>query len=138
MKCSRHLILSGMAKSSWNVSGAINNPAGMGAFISAAELYLAKRGAGFHCRNLQTDVREGHPGPLTLIIAFESLAAAKAAYEALETKRCSIFIKLTTLSRFRSSKKAIRPTTHGRRRREGRLPFSSVATATGGTAWIRK
>ena len=35
-------------------------------------------------QRLQTDVREGNPGHLTVIIEFESLAAAKAAYEATE------------------------------------------------------
>ena len=73
-----------MAKGYWNVSGAINNPEGMGAYISAAEPYLAKCGARFLCRDLKTDVREGNAGHLTVIIEFQSLAAAKAAYEAPE------------------------------------------------------
>ena len=58
----------------------------MGAYISAAEPYLANCGARFLCRDLQTDVREGNAGHLTVIIEFESLAAAKAAYEAPEYK----------------------------------------------------
>ena len=73
-----------MAKGYWNVAGSISNPAGMGAYIVAAEAYLAKHNARFLCRELQTDVREGNPGHLTVIIEFESLAAAKAAYEAPE------------------------------------------------------
>ena len=36
-----------MAKGYWNVSGAITNPEGMGAYISAAEPYLAKCGRDF-------------------------------------------------------------------------------------------
>ena len=84
MQCSGHLLLSEMAKGYWNVSGAITNPEGMGAYISAAEPYLANCGARFLCRDLQTDVREGNAGHLTVIIEFESLAAAKAAYEAPE------------------------------------------------------
>ena len=35
-------------------------------------------------QRLQTDVREGNPGHLTVIIEFQSLAAAKAAYETPE------------------------------------------------------
>ena len=73
-----------MVKGYWNVSGAITKPEGMGAYISAAEPYLANCGARFLCRDLQTDVREGNAGHLTVIIEFESLAAAKAAYEAPE------------------------------------------------------
>ena len=84
MQCSGHLLLSEMAKGYWNVSGAITHPEGMGAYISAAEPYLANCGARFLCRDLQTDVREGNAGHLTVIIEFESLAAAKAAYEAPE------------------------------------------------------
>ena len=73
-----------MAKGYWNVSGVITNPEGMGPYIQGAEPYLAKCGARFLCRDLNTDVREGDPGHLTVIIEFESLAAAKAAYEAPE------------------------------------------------------
>ena len=35
-------------------------------------------------QRLQTDVREGNPGHLTVIIEFQSLAAGKSAYEAPE------------------------------------------------------
>ena len=73
-----------MAKGYWSVSVVITNPEGMGAYISAAEPYLAKCGARFLCRDLSTDVREGDAGHLTVIIEFESLAAAKAAYNAPE------------------------------------------------------
>ena len=48
------------------------------------EAYLAKYNARFLCCELQTDVREGNPGLLTLIVEFESLAAAKQAYESAE------------------------------------------------------
>ena len=73
-----------MAKGYWNVAGSITNPAGMGPYLQAVEPYLVKCGARFLCRDLNTDVREGNPGHLTVIIEFESLAAAKAAYEASE------------------------------------------------------
>lgn len=73
-----------MAKGYWNIAGSITNPEGMGAYLTAAQPYLAKCGARFLCRDLHTDVREGTAGHLTVIIEFESLAAAQAAYEAPE------------------------------------------------------
>ena len=78
------VIISLMAKGYWNVSGAITNPEGMGPYLQSVEPYLAKFNARFLCRDLKTDVREGNAGHLTVIIEFESLAAAKAAYEAPE------------------------------------------------------
>jgi uncharacterized protein (DUF1330 family) len=80
-----------MAKGYWNVAGTITNPAGMGAYIAALEGYMSKCGARFLCRDLNTDIREGNPGHLTVIIEFESLAAAIAAYEATE---CQEMIKM--------------------------------------------
>ena len=73
-----------MAKGYWNVSGAITNPEGMGPYLQAVEPYLAKFNARFLCRDLKTDVREGGAGHLTVIIEFESLAEAKASYDAPE------------------------------------------------------
>ena len=73
-----------MAKGYWNVAGSITNPAGMLPYLQAVEPYLAKFGARFLCRDLKTDAREGNPGHLTVIIEFESLAAAITAYEAPE------------------------------------------------------
>ena len=73
-----------MAKGYWTIAGTITNPEGMGPFLQAFEAYLGKCGARFLCRDLQTDVREGNAGHLTVIIEFQSLAAAKAAYEAPE------------------------------------------------------
>ena len=73
-----------MAKGYWNVSGAITNPEGFGPYLQAVEPYLAKCGARILVRDLKTDVREGNAGHLTVIIEFESLAAAQAAYEAPE------------------------------------------------------
>ena len=67
-----------MAKGYWNVSGALTNAEGMGPYIQAVEPYLAKCGARFLCRDLKTDVREGNAGHLTVIIEFQSMAAAKA------------------------------------------------------------
>ena len=73
-----------MAKGYWNVSGALINPEGIGPYIQAVEPYLVKCGARFLCRDLKTDVRVGNAGHLIVIIEFQSLAAAKAAYEAPE------------------------------------------------------
>ena len=56
----------------------------MGPYILGAEPYLAKCGERFLCRDLNTDVHEGDPCHLTVIIEFESLATTKAAYEAPE------------------------------------------------------
>ena len=78
------VIIALMAKGYWNVSGAITNPEGMAPYLQSVEPYLAKFNARFLCRDLKTDVREGNAGHLTVIIEFESLAAAKAAYEAPE------------------------------------------------------
>ena len=66
------------------IAETVANPEGMRPFLQAFEAYLAKCGARFLCRDLQTDVREGNAGHLTVIIEFASLAAAKAAYEAPE------------------------------------------------------
>ena len=43
---------------------------------------MAKGGTRFLCRDLDTDLGERHPGHLTVIVEFESLAEAKAANEA--------------------------------------------------------
>ena len=56
----------------------------MGPYIQSVEPYLAKFNARFLCRGLKTDVREGDANHLTVIIEFDSLAAAKAAYDAPE------------------------------------------------------
>ena len=53
-------------------------------YLQAVEPYLAKCSTRFLCRDLKNDVREGDAGHLTVIIEFESLDAAKAAYEAQE------------------------------------------------------
>ena len=73
-----------IAKGYWNVSGALTNPEGMGPYIQAVEPCLAKCRAHFLCRDLKRDVCEGNAGHLPVIIEFESLAAATAAYEAPE------------------------------------------------------
>ncbi len=79
-----------MAKAYWNVAGSITNPEGMGPYIEAAGSYLAKCGARFLVRELNTDVREGNLCHLTVIKEFESLAAAKAAYDAAEYQELTL------------------------------------------------
>ena len=71
-----------MAKGYWNISGAISNPEGMDPYLQAVKPYIAKLNARFFCRDINPYVREGNAGPLTVIIEFDSLAAAKAAYDA--------------------------------------------------------
>ena len=73
-----------IAKGYSTIAESVANPEGMGPFLQAFEAYLAKCGARFLCRDLQTDVRQGNAGHLIVIIEFQSLAAAKAAYEAPE------------------------------------------------------
>ena len=57
-----------MAKGYWYISGAVTNPEGMGPYLQAVEPYLAKFNARFLCRDLNTDVREGDAGHLTVMI----------------------------------------------------------------------
>ena len=73
-----------MAKGYWNISGAISNPEGMDPYLQAVEPCLEKLNARFFCRDINPYVREGNAGPLTVIIEFDYLAAAKAAYDAPE------------------------------------------------------
>ena len=73
-----------MAKGYWLATGNINDPKGFMSYAAAAEAYLQKCGAKMFIRDAHTDIREGDPGHLTILIEFPSLEAAKAAYEAPE------------------------------------------------------
>ena len=73
-----------MAKGYWLATGTINDPRGFMVYAAAAEPYLQKCGAKMFIRDAHTDVREGNPGHLTVLIEFPSFEAAKAAYEAPE------------------------------------------------------
>ena len=53
-------------------------------YAIVAELYLKKCGGNIIIRDIHTDVREGDPGHLTILIEFTSIDDAKAAYEAPE------------------------------------------------------
>ncbi|WP_244281645.1 DUF1330 domain-containing protein [Synechococcus sp. UW105] len=70
-----------MAKGYWSVAGNITNPAGMTDFLAAFGPFLEAHKGQILCRELNTDVREGNPGHFTLIIEFENVAQAQAAYE---------------------------------------------------------
>ena len=69
----------------WRIARTITDDEGMGFFLHALKTDLAKCGPRFLCRDRKTDVREARAGHLTVIIEFDSLAAAKAVYEALES-----------------------------------------------------
>ena len=73
-----------MAKGYWLATGRINDPKGFMAYAAAAEPYLEKCGATMFIRDAHTDVREGSPGHLTVLVEFTSVEAARAAYEADE------------------------------------------------------
>ena len=103
----------------------------MGPFLQAFEAYLAKCGARFLCRDLQTDVRQGNAGHLIVIIEFQSLAAAKAAYEAPEYQEILLPRQPHSDVSLSILEKAIMPVADLDGVWEARLPVSSVATATG-------
>ncbi len=73
-----------MAKGYWLATGKITDVKGFMPYVAAAESYLNKCGATILIRDIHTDVREGDPGHLTVLIEFQSLNDAKAAYEAPE------------------------------------------------------
>ena len=73
-----------MSKGYWLATGTINDPKGFMAYAAAAEPYLEKCGAKMLIRDAHTDVREGNPGHLTVLIEFPNIEAARAAYEAPE------------------------------------------------------
>ena len=73
-----------MAKGCWLATGTINDPRGFMIYTATAEPYLQKYGAKMFIRDAHTDVREGNPGHLTVLIECPSVEAAKAAYEAPE------------------------------------------------------
>ena len=73
-----------MAKGYWLATGKITDVKGFMPYVAAAEAYLKKCGATILIRDIHTDVREGDPGHLTVLIEFPSLKDAKAAYDAAE------------------------------------------------------
>ena len=73
-----------MAKGYWLATGSIKDSKGFMGYVIAAEPYLMKCGAKMLIREPHTDVREGNPGHLTVLIEFPSLKAAEMAYDASE------------------------------------------------------
>jgi len=73
-----------MAKGYWVCTGTIHTPLGMVSYISAFNSWLEAVGARLLVRDLFSDVREGEPGTVNVIVEFESREAAVAAYESAE------------------------------------------------------
>ena len=82
-----------MAKGYWVTTGAIHTPLGMVPYLSALTDWLATIDGRFLIRDISSDVREGNPGTVTIIIEFPSLATAVAAYN---SERYQKMIELRT------------------------------------------
>ena len=67
-----------MAKDCWLATGTMNDPRGFMIHTATNEPYLQKYGAKMFIRDAHTDVREGNPGHLTVLIECPSVEAAKA------------------------------------------------------------
>ena len=76
-----------MAKGYWGCTGTIHTPLGMVQYIGAFTTWLETVGARLLIRDLQSDVREGEPGTVNVIVEFESREAAVAAYESAEYQK---------------------------------------------------
>ena len=76
-----------MAKGYWVCTGTIHTPFGMVSYISAFNSWLEAVGARLLVRDLFSDVREGEPGTVNVIVEFESREAAVAAYESAEYQK---------------------------------------------------
>ena len=68
-------------KGYWITTGTIHTPLGMVPYLSALNDWLPRVGGRCLVRDIASDVREGEPGAVSLIIEFPSKAAAVAAYE---------------------------------------------------------
>ena len=67
-----------MTKGYWLATGTLNDRRGFMIYTATAEPYLQKYGAKMFIRDAHTDVREGNPGHLTVLIEYPSVEAAKA------------------------------------------------------------
>ena len=76
-----------MAKGYWVCTGTIHTPLGMVPYISAFNSWLEAVGARLLVRDLFSDVREGEPGTVNVIVEFESREAAVVAYESAEYQK---------------------------------------------------
>ena len=70
-----------MAKGYWVVTGTIHTPLGMVPYINKFIAWLPTVGARLLIRDLQSDVREGTPGEVNIIVEFDSKEKAVTAYE---------------------------------------------------------
>ena len=73
-----------MAKGCWLATGTLNDRRGFMIYTATAEPYLQKYEGKMFIRDAHTDIREGNPGHLTVLIECPSVEAAKAAYAAAE------------------------------------------------------
>ena len=73
-----------MAKGYWVVTVTIHTPLGMVPFINKFNAWLPTVGARLLIRDLETDVREGTPGSVNIIVEFDSKEQAVTAYESKE------------------------------------------------------
>ena len=76
-----------MAKGYWVCTGTIHTPLGTVPYISAFNSWLDAVGARLLVRDLFSDVREGEPGTVNVIVEFESREAAVAAYDSAEYQK---------------------------------------------------
>ena len=76
-----------MAKGYWVCTGTIHTTLGMVSYISAFNSWLEAVGARLLVRDLFSDVREGEPGTVNVIVEFESREAAVAAYESADYQK---------------------------------------------------
>ena len=70
-----------MAKGYWITTGTIHTPLGMVPYLSALTNWLPTVDGKFLIRDINSDVREGDPGTVVVIIEFPSKDKAISAYE---------------------------------------------------------
>ena len=73
-----------MANGYWIITGTIHTPLGMVNYISSLHKWLERIGGKILVRDLDSDIREGEPGDVNIVIEFESKDTAIAAYESQE------------------------------------------------------
>ena len=71
-----------ITKGYWLTTGTIHTPLGMVPFLTALNDWLPTVGGTLLIRNIASDVREGTPGSVSILIEFPSLEAAVQTYEA--------------------------------------------------------
>ena len=71
-------------KGYWITTGTIHTPLGMVPYLSALTDWLPRVEGRFLVRDIASDVREGEPGAVSMVVEFPSKAAAVNAYESDE------------------------------------------------------